>query len=111
MRELQRGRLGVALTQPKVGWEPDMVMRFIVGFLVDESGATSISVFEGEVELGDANDNFIVVSNGIAEDDEVLLWNPEAVEGSTASPAASAGKKNGKKGSGKGGSKKKDGKP
>ena len=42
MRELQRGRLGVALTQPKVGWEPDMVMRFIVGFLVDESGATSI---------------------------------------------------------------------
>ncbi len=39
-----------------------------------------------EVKLGESNDNYIVVREGVAEGDRVLLYNPEATEGST--PAA-----------------------
>jgi RND family efflux transporter MFP subunit len=38
-----------------------------------------------EVKLGESNAGFVVVKEGVAEGDEVLLWNPE---GSTAAPAA-----------------------
>ncbi len=42
-----------------------------------------------EVELGESNDNFVVVKSGIAEGDEVLLWNPEATD--AAAPARQNG--------------------
>ncbi|MHC4923065.1 MAG: efflux RND transporter periplasmic adaptor subunit [Planctomycetota bacterium] len=62
-----------------------------------------------EVDLGESNDNFIVVQKGVEANDEVLLWNPEAIEG-TSSPASKGDKKkNGASGNGNG--KKKGGKP
>ena len=68
-------------------------------YVFKKSGKTAART---EVEIEDGNAQFSVVKSGLAEGDEVMLYNPEATDGSSAaaaSPEAAAPKAAAEKGS------------
>jgi len=78
---------GITTTTKIIIDKLDKVISIPIISVFEEEGATYVFVGEGssfdrrEVELGQRNDNFVVVTSGLEAGEHVALRNPEAVSG------------------------------